>query len=55
MTNKIQQAEEQLKALQEFLLSAKPKMTGAEINVLRIHLEAIESRLRDVREHHEEA
>lgn len=54
MKNKIQQAEEQLKALQEFLLTAKPRMTGAEINVLRINLEAVESRLRDIREHHEE-
>lgn len=54
MKNKIQQAEEQLKALQEFLLTAKPKMTGAETNVLRINLEALQSRLHDIREHHEE-
>lgn len=54
MKNKIQQAEEQLNALQEFLLTAKPKMTGAEVNVLKVNLDALRSRLRDIREHHEE-
>lgn len=54
MKTKIQQAEEQFNALQEFLLTAKPKMTGAEVNVLKVNLEAVKSRLRDIREHHEE-
>jgi len=52
--SKIQQAEEQFNALQEFLLAARPKMTGAEVNVLKVNLEAVKSRLRDIREHHEE-
>lgn len=55
MKTKIQQADEQLTALQEFLVSAKPKMTGAELNVLRVNLEALKSRLQDIKEHHEEA
>jgi hypothetical protein len=54
MKTKIQQAEEQLSALQDFLLTTKPKMTGAEINVLKVNLEAVKARLRDIREHHEE-
>ena len=55
MKTKIQTAEEQLSALQEFLLTAKPKMTGAEINVLKVNLEAVKSRLQDIKEHHEES
>ncbi|MNX92715.1 hypothetical protein D3C86_1248670 [compost metagenome] len=55
MKTKIQQAEEQLASLQDFLLGSKPKMTGAEINVLKVNLEAVKARrLRDIREHHEE-
>lgn len=55
MKTKIQQADEQLTALQDFLLSAKPKMTGAESNVLRVNLDALKSRLQDIQEHHEDA
>ena len=55
MKNKIEQAEAQYEALQSFLLTAKPKMTGAEINVLKVNLEAVKSRLVDIREYHEEA
>lgn len=54
MKDKIQQAEEHLNALTDFLLSSKPKMTGAEFNVLKVNLEAVKARLRDIREHHEE-
>lgn len=54
MKEKIKQAEEQFAALSEFLHSAKPRMTGAESNVLKIHLEAVKDRLRDVAEHHQE-
>lgn len=55
MEEQIQQAEAQFAALSEFLLSAKPRMTGAETNVLKVNLEAIKSRLNDVKDHHQES
>lgn len=55
MNEQIAQAETQLASLTEFLLSSRPKMTGAEINVLKVHLDAVKARLQDVKEHHAEA
>jgi hypothetical protein len=46
----LSQAEAQFAALETFLLEARPRMTGAETNVLKIHLEAVRSRLHDIRE-----
>ena len=44
------QAESQFAALETYLLEARPRMTGAETNVLKVHLEAVRSRLLDIRE-----
>lgn len=55
MKTKIQAADDQLNTLQDFLLASKPRMTGAEINVLKVNLDALKSRLQDIKEHHEEA
>ena len=47
------QAETQFADLETYLLEARPRMTGAETNVLKVHLEAVRSRLLDIREHFE--
>jgi hypothetical protein len=51
----LNQAEAQFAALEAFLLESRPRMTGAETNVLKVNLEAVKSRLRDIREHLQDA